>query len=228
VIKKSLRGFLRWNVVDPLADLGNEIVFQRIFDRQCANAGIRNDFYPVGAAACHSLMYLLFRVLSEEPVDSIVEFGSGQSTLLIDRIKPAAARHVCYEEDPAWHEHLGARLTGCDYRRADLVAKAAGSVRYEGYGGLDAPEFDILLVDGPRGVDRFSRYDCVPVALGNARRQYLIIVDDADRRGEKDTIGHLVDGLRGRGDDVKLSYGRGRTAQALITAGRFKRCAYYF
>jgi len=227
-VKERLRGFLRWNVVDPIADLANEIIFQRIFDQQCINAGIRNDFYPVGAAACHTLMYLVFRVLKEEKVETIVEFGSGQSTLLIDRIKVSGTHHVCFEEDPAWHAHLKGQLHGCDYRQRDLVKKVAEGVQYEGYGSLDVPPFDVMLVDGPRGVDRRSRFDCVPTALANPRTDYLIVVDDADRPGERETVKHLVDGLRQRGDDVKLSHARGRTAQALITAGRFKRCAYYF
>jgi len=34
-------------------------------------------------------MYLLFRVFNEHEVNSVVEFGSGQTTLLIDRIKSA-------------------------------------------------------------------------------------------------------------------------------------------
>jgi len=228
MLKEKLRGFLRWNVVNPVADLANEIIFQRVFAQQCTNAGITNDFYPVGAAACHTLMYLLFRVFNENKIDSVVELGSGQSTLLIDRIKARDTRHTCYEEDPDWHGLMRTRLNDCDYRRSDLVDKNADGVQYQGYADLNATDFDVLLVDGPRGVDRHSRFDCVPLALANAQRDYLIIVDDADRPGETQTIRHLVDVLRRRGDDVKLSYGRGRTAQALVSSGRFKHCAYYF
>ena len=228
MLKETLRGFLRWNVVNPVSDLANEIIYQGVFAQQCANAGIRNDFYPVGAAACHTLMYLLFRVLKENKVDTVIELGSGQSTLLIDRIKAVGTQHTCYEEDPSWHTLMQERLNDCDYRRSDLADKNDDGVRHRGYAMLAPADFNVLLVDGPRGVDRYSRFDCVPLALANAELDYLIIVDDADRPGEMQTIRHLFDALRRRGDDVRLSYGRGRTAQALISAGRFKHCAHYF
>jgi predicted O-methyltransferase YrrM len=228
MLKEKLCGFLRWNVVQPLADLDNEIIFQQLFAQQCVNAGLRNDFYPVGAAACHSLMYLLFRLFADNRVESVVELGSGQSTLLIDRIKAEPTRHVCYEEDPQWHALLGAKLKNCDYRHSPLVEKISHGIRHDGYARLESTDFDVLLVDGPRGVDRYSRFDCVQLALANSRPDYLIVIDDADRPGETQTVRHLVDALRRRGDEVKLSYGRGRTAQALVSCGRFVHCAYYF
>jgi hypothetical protein len=228
ILKERLRGFIRWNVVNPLSDLASEILYQQIFAQQCANAGLRNDFYPVGAAACHSLMYLVFRVLTENTVGRIVELGSGQSTMLIDRIKAPDCSHVAFEEDGDWHAHLQARLASCDYRHSTLVDKLTDGVRHQGYALLSPLPFDVLLVDGPRGVDQHSRFDCVELALANQTDDYLIIVDDADRPGEIQTVQHLAQALRRRGDDIKVSYGRGRTAQALLSSGRFRRCAYYF
>ena len=79
-IKQRLIGFAYRHVVRPMEDLTSEQILQQIFNQQCLNWKIRNDFYPIGGAASYSLLYLLFRVLTENEIDSIVEFGSGQST----------------------------------------------------------------------------------------------------------------------------------------------------
>ena len=92
--KARLAGFLHRNVTDPVLAMQLELSYQNVFDIQCRNRGLTNEFYPLGAAACYGLMYLLFRVLEELPVSSIVEFGSGQSTVLIDRIKRPETCHA--------------------------------------------------------------------------------------------------------------------------------------
>ncbi|MFO1362583.1 MAG: hypothetical protein U1F45_08910 [Burkholderiales bacterium] len=50
-----------------------------LVDRDLAVNGVKNDFYPVGAAASYGLLYLLIRILRENEIGSIVEFGSGES-----------------------------------------------------------------------------------------------------------------------------------------------------
>jgi predicted O-methyltransferase YrrM len=227
-IKQRLAGYLTWHVVNPVRRMQAEQIYQGLFAQQCANLGIRNDFYPVGAAASHGLMYLLARILAEQPVESVLEFGSGQSTLLIDRLARPGREHVCYEEDAAWHAQLAPRLRSCDYRLRPLVREAIDSVAADTYGSVAAQDFDLLLVDGPRGVDRYSRLGCVSAVRANRKSDFVVVLDDADRVGEQDTLGVLKRDLERRGLPYRLAFLEARSTQAVLAVGRFAPVTWYF
>src|SRR5712692_2100944 len=150
-LKQKLRDFLRYNAVNPVNYVTSEVLYQGIFDNQCRNLGIKNDFYPVGVAASYSLMYLLCRIVSEHELATIVELGSGQTTLLLDRIKNAATRHICYEHNEFWYDHLKSRLQHCDYRLRRLVPGREDGIDYSWYDNVEYCDFDLLLIDGPGG-----------------------------------------------------------------------------
>src|SRR4029434_3117474 len=179
--KARLAGFLRWHVTEPIVAMQRELGYQNLFDIQCRNRGITNDFYAVGAAASYGLMYLLFRVLNEHEVSNVVEFGSGQSTLLIDRVKSAGTYHVCYEHSPEWHALIASRLKRCDYRLHPLEDRTIDSQQVQWYSNVEPHEFDRILNDGAPGTDRFSRFGCVEMIRSRISKDFLIIMDDGQR-----------------------------------------------
>jgi hypothetical protein len=227
-IKQKLKDFLTYNAVNPVNALTTEAIYQGIFDNQCRNLGIRNDFFPVGAAASYSLMYLLFRLLTEHAVSTIVELGSGQTTLLIDRIRQQETRHVCYEQDRLWHDHLGRILQRCDYRLRSMAGGYRDGIEFQWYEDVELCDFELLLVDGPIGVDRFSRFGCIDLIAANRSPDFVIVFDDSARPGERDTISHVRKVLDGSGVDYKLNELIGRAEQTIITAGRFRPVSYYY
>jgi hypothetical protein len=226
--KAYLAGFLHWNVTGPVLAMQRELGYQNLFDVQCRNRGIANDFYAVGAAASYGLMYLLFRVINEHPIDSVVEFGSGQTTLLIDRIKKPGTHHVCYEHSPEWYTVLAPRLTSCDYRLRPLHETTIDERRIHWYSQVDPAGFDLMLVDGPPGTDRYSRFGCVELIRSRISRDFLIIIDDAQRRGEQDTVSHIVGLLKSTGASFRFNQLQGRTTQTVIAGGRFVPATYYY
>jgi hypothetical protein len=226
--KARLAGFLRWHVTDPVVAMQRELGFQSLFDVQCRNRGVRNDFYAVGAAASYGLLYLLFRTLDELEPGNIVEFGSGQTTLLIDRIKKPGTSHVCYEHSPEWHASIAPRLTSCDYRLRALEEQTIDGRRVSWYSGVEPRSFDLLVIDGPPGTDRFSRFGCVDLIRSRVSDDFLIIIDDVQRRGEQDTAAHVVDLLRNRGLAFRVNQLRARTTQTVIAGGRFIAATYYY
>lgn len=227
-IKRRLAGFLTRHVVRPVEDLAGEQIFQQIFNQQCLNWRIPNDFYPVGGAASYSLLYLLFRLLTENKIDSIVEFGSGQTTILIDRLRADAARHVCYEDDPAWHAAVSKKVSRCDYRLSPLEQKLIDGVACRTYSGVTPIEFDLALVDGPRGVDQYSRFGCVDTIRSNPRKDFVVVFDDCDRPGEVQTIRIVEQVLASKGIGFEKRELRGRTHQAVLAAGDFKHVLFYW
>ena len=226
--KSRLAGFLRRHIADPILAMQREIVYQNIFDAQCQVRGINNEFYAVGAAACYGLMYLLCRVLDEQNVRKIVEFGSGQSTVLIDRVKKAGTHHVAYEHSTDWHAQIAPRLLSCDYRLRPLKETTVDGRQVQWYSEVEAHHFDLLLVDGPPGTERFSRFGCVESIRSLLSDDFLIVIDDADRRGEQDTVAHIAALLRNANRKFRMNYLQGRTTQTVIGGGRFIACTYYY
>jgi predicted O-methyltransferase YrrM len=228
LIKEKALDLYRYNVLPRIEALHSEQVYQGIFDQQCRNLGIENTFYPVGAAASYSLMYLLARTLQELPVGDIVELGSGQTTLLIDRVRRADGRHVTYENNAVWAEHLATQLRRCDYRHRPLTTQHHGAISFEGYADLEPQRFDLLLVDGPNGTDHRSRFSCVPLIDTNPATEFMVIIDDASRPGEQETISEIASLLQRKGIDFKLNGLHGRTSQAVFTTPRFRAASYFY
>lgn len=227
-IKSKLIYFIQYNFQPRIEALHSEAIFQGLFNQQCLNYGLRNDFYPVGAAASYSLMYLIFRVIKEFQIHKIIELGSGQSTILIDRIKEVSCSHTAYEQNSLWANILRGRLSDCDYRESQIIPLQDHEIAYQGYEKLDLQAFDLLLVDGPNGSDRFSRFSCIPLVEGNIGNEFVILFDDASRPGEQDTILHLANYLSQKKVDFKLNYLSGRTTQAVITTHKYRAASFFF
>jgi predicted O-methyltransferase YrrM len=226
--KVRLAEFLYCHVTEPVLAMQRELSYQNVFDIQCRNRGLTNEFYPLGAAACYGLMYLLFRVLEELPVSSIVEFGSGQSTLLIDRIKRPETRHVAYEHDPEWHAQIAPRLRNCDYRLRPLTEWTIDRRQVQWYSDVEAQNFDLVLIDGPPGTERFSRFGSVDLIRSRVAEDFLIIMDDGNRQGEQDTVAHIAALLRHAGRKFRMKQLQGRTTQTVIAGGRFVAATCYY
>jgi len=173
-------------------------------------------------------MYLLTRVMSELPVRNIVELGSGQTTLLIDKLRPAEGLHVAYDQSEFWARTVAERALRCAVRHSPLGAKEFEGVSYAGFKSLPTVDFDLLLVDGPNGTDHVSRFDCVPLVDANRAPQFVVIVDDADRPGEQETMAALTKLLARKGVDYKLNCIAGRIPEVVITTSGMRAASYFF
>ncbi len=96
------------------------------------------------------------------------------------------------------------------------------------YSDVEARNFDLLLIDGPPGTERYSRFGCVELIRSRISRDFLIIMDDVQRRGEQETVGHIVELLRSAGVAFRINQLQGRTTQTVIAGGRFVAATYYY
>jgi hypothetical protein len=224
----TLLDLSNWNVLPRIEALHAEQMYQGIFQQQCRARGSDDVFYPVGAAASYSLLYLLTRAMSELPVKCVVEMGSGQSTVLVDKLLPEGGSHQAYEQDADWAARIGARLQRSRVQHSPLAQTTHEGQSYAGLSGVRPEAFDLLLVDGPNGTDHLSRFDCVPLVAAHPGKEFMVIIDDADRPGEQETVAAMSALLRQRGIDFKLNYLHGRNAHALFTTPRFRAASYFF
>ncbi len=159
-------------------------------------------------AANYSFIYLLFRILDKMGPRNILEFGLGQTTKLttqyIAHKNPEAYLNVCehnvdwikiYQPELPKHEHI--RINHLDLEYFEYRRK-----RNDKYAGLlelvGDQKFDLIIVDGPVGGGKnLPRSNVVDlIGHGNLSEDFVIIFDDAERAGEKNTIKKAQAALR--------------------------------
>ena len=227
-IKQKLLDLFRHNLQPRFEALHAEQTYQGIFTQQCRARGINDVFYPVGAAAGRSLLYLLTRVMSEFPVANVVELGSGQSTVLLDKLLSEGSIRRAYERNVDWAARIGSRVKRSTVPHSPLTKQVFEAQTYVRLSGIAPAPFDLLLVDGPNGTDRLSRFYRVPLVAAQPGNEFMVIIDVADRPGEQETIAVLITILRKRGIDFKLNYLHGRNTQAVITTPTFRAASYFY
>lgn len=83
--------------------------------------------------------------------------------------------------------------------------------------------FDLYLIDGPFGSEHYSRHDVFLLAEKIPRdHEFIIIIDDYNRQGEKETANKLIDYLVSRGLCISTGIYYGSKTQIVITTGKYK------
>lgn len=247
---RNVNPFLEWasKTLAPAAWLqGREIVFQHLVHRTLDRLGIDAPFYPLRGAANYSYLYLLVRIAEELPVKRLLELGCGQSTLLLDRLaKRNGIECVTLEHDREWLEHISARLEHVQLVHSPLVKKrilghlasaydAGAIVDTSADTSVDTsvdtsagqPLFDVLLVDGPQGRCKRSRWGALEFIERGLGDDFLIVFDDAERRGEQQTIARALKLLDTLGRRYQTLFVRSATSQFLIAGGRLSPARYF-
>lgn len=209
---------------------GRELVYQNIVHRELERLGIDRSFYAVGSAANYSYLYLLLRACTELPVRRLLEIGSGQSTLLLDALADRAGFDVVsLEHETGWADRIAEQCKHVRVLEAPL-AKLRIRGRVEPVHTpktLESCSFNVLLVDGPQKSKRYSRWGALHWLEQLDRRDFLIVFDDAERRGELDTIAEALRYL----DEHNIAYTatriRSTKTQFLIAAGRMQPAIYF-
>jgi len=208
---------------------GSEKIFQGIVHRELDRLGIDRAFYPVRSAATYSYLYLLIRICTSLPVGRVLELGCGQSTLLLDELCRHRELHVTsLEHDPDWASMVGGQCERVSLEQVPLARRELLGRSSEVYDFDPGEErFDLLLVDGPKGSKRNSRRGALPFIEGALADEFIIVFDDAERRGELDTIGETLQRLDERGVDYSTSLVRSINSQFVIASSAFRAAVFF-
>jgi predicted O-methyltransferase YrrM len=145
-----------------------------------------------------SLAHLLEVIRREEPT-CVVELGSGTSTVWLGyALEGSGARIVSLEHDPGYAEVTRTELRRhglehvVDLRLAPLEPLDLGDgdrTWYSRAAVQDLQHIDVLFVDGPPGsTGPLARWPAVPALGDRLRPGAVVVLDDADRPGEKEAI----------------------------------------
>jgi predicted O-methyltransferase YrrM len=170
-----------------------ELFYQNMFHHAAAASGLTLPaLFPVQSAANYSLLYTILRAVTDLPVRSVLEIGAGQSTLVLDALaqrNPELAV-TTVETDPSWAQRIGSRVShavqSIPLARKSLYGRE--TLAYTDLSVLGDRRYDLIVVDGPMGTKRHSRWAALEVLERCLGEQFLVIFDDAGRRGESDTI----------------------------------------
>jgi len=174
-----------------------EQLYQQLFYQAATANGLNLPaLYPVQSAANYSLLYAILRAVTELPVRSILDIGAGQSTLLLNelsRVNPSLGIETL-ETNPDWATRIQSKVR----HRVHCVESARKRVHdrettaYADLSVLGDRRYDLIVVDGPPGSKRYSRWGALEVLERSLGDDYLVIFDDAGRRGEEQTISEFM------------------------------------
>ena len=216
-------------IQQPSAMYVQELLYERLFSGGLSRLGLENRYYPTGGAANFSLMYILLRTITELPVRRVVELGCGQTTLLFDALTELRDIEITtLEHDRDWagriQEQVKHRITCAELVKRSVQGHNTLVYDTEVNSGVSP---DLLLVDGPLGGSRRSRWAALQWIEQGLGENFLILFDDAERRGEIDTIEEALKLLRDQGRTFRTRFFYGVKWQFAIAAGRLAPATHY-
>lgn len=202
-----------------------ESIYRDLFRRELAKLGETDDFFPIGGAANYSLLYLILRIGREMRPRSVLDIGAGQSTLLWSMLKAHGfvGSIVTLESDADWGARIGAQVAH-EVRVTPLATRqvAGRAVRtYDWDRVRDGAPFDVIVCDGPNGTPRHSRSGILTMLDDTLPEDVALILDDAERIGEQDTIAAIHARLQALGIAYRVGVTRAAKTQAIFAAGRY-------
>lgn len=187
--------------------------------------GISPGRWAVG----YNYLYVLTRVLHELRPHSALDFGLGISGTLFstyfDFFNYPDGDHTIIEHDKEWIEFYSKnnRISSATHIEAvSCIEKVYRGNKYTAYNNLESllknKKYTVISIDGPKGSDRYSRRDILEFLPEILNNSFVILVDDAERVGEKDTIYEIRKKLSNNGIEFCEGLYPGMTECVIFTS----------
>lgn len=201
----------------------DEIIWANIFhDTIKGSKWLPYDFpfSPGRAAMGYPALYVLYRILDELKPRSVLELGLGQSTKMISMYNRHAekCKHFIVEHDKEWmdffREHFCVPDT-TEMVHLDIVdtlielddGQKCNLTKYVGFPeAVGNKKYDFICIDGPYGFRSpvFSRIDVLGILPQCLSDSFVIMMDDTERNGEKNTAQLIIQTLVDSGIDCSM------------------------
>jgi hypothetical protein len=226
VLVKIYRRFVARHLSRFGDDYAREALYGTIFNAAVARLDWLGGevFFPTGAAANYSLLYVYLRVLEAARPRRVLEFGLGQSSRLsraYARSRPEAGVRVV-EHDARWLEIFSAGRespANFEVHLAPLVPTELSALGVPGgeprqwYESVPEGAFDLVLLDGPPRDRTFARAGILSILPERLADEFVLIVDDYDSETIRETCGLIRTRLRAAGREFTEFSVRGVKAQ---------------
>ncbi len=183
-------------------------------------------------AGNYSFFYILNRILSDYKPKQILELGLGESSKLISSYLEndlLNSEHIIVEQSEEWVNEFQLKFALTKKSKVLLCPLIEREIEggksnfYDKFNETVKGKFDLYIVDGPFGSARYSRYDIVfkvkELELGD---EFIILLDDTHRKGEKDTLTAILKILKDKNIDVFTNDYIGNKTNTVIATKNFK------
>lgn len=199
----SIEGYLKSETI-AFQRLLKEIQYSEVFRDTIIGSEwlLDKSFSLNNSAANYSFFYVLYRILNEVKPLNILELGLGQTTRMttqyVSYYKDSKLQVI--EDNQEWINNFSIKLNLSDnvkINQVDCIEVSIGSkecLKYKNFNSLLGDSlFDLIIIDGPLGYGqaypRTNIFDIVDYIADD----FIIIIDDYDRIGEKNTAEKLFE-----------------------------------
>lgn len=183
-------------------------------------------------AGNYSFFYVLNRILMDYKPKSILDLGLGESSKFISSYLDnylQDTRHTIVEQNGEWINSfqekflLSTRSTIVHCPLVEGEIKGFINNSYDDFKEKITEKFDLYIVDGPFGSDRYSRYDVISLINKMEQEdQFIIMMDDTNRKGEQDTLNDIISCFNEMNIKYYLGEYKGSKAVTLIVSEKYK------
>ena len=183
-------------------------------------------------AGNYSFFYVLNRILSDYKPNKILELGLGESSKFVSTYLDNSlfeTSHTIIEQDENWKNSFEtsyklssrSKIIHCLLQEKEI--KGFKTKMYQGLDEKIKENFDLYIVDGPHGSERYSRFDIVALVSNfNEENQFIILMDDTNRQGEKDTVTEIKEVLKMKNISYYQGDFIGNKCVTLIVSEKYK------
>lgn len=184
-------------------------------------------------AGNYAFFYVLNRILHDFNPKTILDVGLGESsrfimTCLDNYLKET--QHVVIEHDPKWIELYKERngvSKNTSIIRLDLIEKKFKGHKTTSYKNFSNKvkgyDFDLIILDGPFGSKRYSRNDILSlVEYLDSSKEFIILFDDTNRKGERETFKILVNELTKKSISFNVEHYKGNKTVSVLATNKYK------
>ncbi|OOV18376.1 hypothetical protein [Flavobacterium sp. LM4] len=183
-------------------------------------------------AGNYPFFYLLNRIMHDAKPERILEFGLGESSKFIsvcleNNLKRGI--HQIIEQSDEWNSDFNSKFklsSFSDVAVCPIKQKTINGFEVNCYDLLENhihEKYDLYLIDGPFGSPRFSRYDVIMLAEKlTASDEFIMIVDDSNRQGEKDTINELCKLFKNKNIKIYQQVFHGEKQTWIVTTQKYR------
>ncbi|MBR1601085.1 MAG: hypothetical protein IJ677_05850, partial [Alphaproteobacteria bacterium] len=201
------------NMCREMQNCYKELNFANLLHDTLVNSTWLKDksFSLHGWAANYSFIYMLYRILDNAKPTRILEMGMGQTSRLTSQYiaycNPNAALDIV-ENDAGWIATYQPQLAQNEHTKihqCDLEFFTYDNVECRKYKDLNEvvgnTKYDLIIIDGPLGADQtLPRSNVLDLIRNdNIAEDFIIIFDDAERKGEQKTIANALALLENKG-----------------------------
>ena len=222
--------------------INNELKYAFVFNDTIKNSKWlkEKDFSLVNSAANYSFMYSLYRILNDAQPKNILELGLGQTTKLTSQYAKYFddAKLTVLESDEDWIENFSKNLEITD--NIQIVNLNVETFEYNNTINLrfkdidkivESEKYDLIIIDAPRGFMEkdgknelldYSRANIWQLIPSNLSDDYIIIMDDYERKGEQNTMDHAKELLKENNKEIYSYTAKGLKTQHAIFTEKYR------